>query len=324
MEGQRGRRTSRKSGRRSIRKLLEAVCEEVATEAEFLELQGILLLNDGRALEKYVGRLRLCADLYGVVEDGTLYKRYLDQNVVREEINCDACQPVQQLVPAVHRWRLADVRSLLLPVVSLAALVLLLSSLWNRPSDKDAGQSNSKATSLAVTPVVAYMTSTNGCDWSGATPWLRAVGNSVQVGDEIALNEGIAEFRLQNGVFLSIEGPAGLVFTSPNSLVLQYGKLTAHVPWPNREYRVLAGACRIEAADAEFGVWVMGGRSDIHVFAGEVLASNCWLARAATNPALWRGAILPSVQQGDHFAGPLCFRRESEQQCVEGGACGRG
>jgi hypothetical protein len=123
-------------------------------------------------------------------------------------------------------------------------------------------------------PAVAYMTSTNGCDWRGATPWLHAAGNSVQVGDEIALNEGIAEFRLETGVYLSLEGPAGMVLTSPNSLVLQYGKITAQVPWPNRDYRILAGSCRIETGDAEFGVWVTGGRTDIHVFSGEVLASN--------------------------------------------------
>jgi hypothetical protein len=128
--------------------------------------------------------------------------------------------------------------------------------------------------SPSAMPAVAYMTSTNGCDWSGAAPWVRAAGNSVQVGDEIALNGGIAEFRLETGVYLSVEGPAGLVLTSPNSLVLQYGKITAQVPWPNRDYRILAGACRLETADGEFGVWVTGGRTDIHVFSGEVIASN--------------------------------------------------
>ena len=130
----------------------------------------------------------------------------------------------------------------------------------------------------APTPAVAYMTSTTGCDWNGAAPWLRAADNSVQVGDEIALNEGIAEFRLADGVYISVEGPAGLVLTSPGSLVLQYGKITVRVPWANRKYRILAGSCRVETSDAEFGVWVTGGRTDIHVFSGDVLASNALMS----------------------------------------------
>ena len=276
-----------------LERLLEAVCEEVATEAEFLELQSILR-DDSQALEKYVGRLRLCADLYGVVEDGALYNQYLDKHVVRGEANCDACQPARAVSATARGWRLTDSRSLLLLAASLAVLSLLIPSMQSWLNSKGVSQASATAKPLAVTPVVAYMTSTNGCDWSGATPWLRAAGNSVQVGDEIALNEGIAEFRLQNGVFLSIEGPAGLVFASPNSLVLQYGKLTAHVPWPNREYRVLAGACRIEAADAEFGVWVMGGRTDIHVFAGEVLASNALVSAGGDEPRA--PALVPSYR----------------------------
>ena len=139
-------------------------------------------------------------------------------------------------------------------------------------------QPGSPKMASSTMPAVAYMTSTTGCDWNGAAPWLRAVGNSVQVGDEIALNEGIAEFRLADGVYISVEGPAGLVLTSPGSLVLQYGKITVRVPWANRKYRILAGACRLETSDAEFGVWVTGGRTDIHVFSGDVLASNALMS----------------------------------------------
>jgi hypothetical protein len=39
----------------------------------------------------------------------------------------------------------------------------------------------------------------------------------------------------------------------------------------------LAGACRLSAADAEFGVCVTGGRVDMHVFSGEVQATNALL-----------------------------------------------
>ena len=257
--------------------LLEAVCEEVATEAEFLELQAILR-EDGQALEKYVSRLRLCADLYSVVEDGTLYEQYLDQNlrITAAEVTPGERQLSSTMNASRRRWPLVDRRALFVLAVSLSALLLFVPSMRNwLASNGWQSPFGTPKISSSATPTVAYMTSTNGCDWSGAAPWLRAAGNRVQVGDEIALNEGIAEFRLENGVYLSVEGPAGLVLTSPNSLVLQYGKITTQVPWPKGDYRILAGACRIETADAEFGVWVIGGRTDIHVFSGEVLASNC-------------------------------------------------
>jgi hypothetical protein len=124
-----------------------------------------------------------------------------------------------------------------------------------------------------VTPA-AYLTSITGADWGGRSSRLQSVGNSVGLGEEVALLEGIAEFRLSNGVYLSVEGPAGLVLNSPESLVLQHGKITVHIPWSAPEFQILAGTCRLNATDAEVGVVVTGDRVDTHVFSGEVLATN--------------------------------------------------
>jgi hypothetical protein len=133
--------------------------------------------------------------------------------------------------------------------------------------------------SLAVP--AAFLTSNTGCAWGAESLQLHSVGSTVEFGDEISLQQGIAEFRLANGVYFSVEGPAGLVLISPDAMVLQYGKLTTHVPWPVAEFRVSAGACRLAATDAEFGVSVTGGRVDTHVFSGEVTASNALTPKPA-------------------------------------------
>jgi hypothetical protein len=99
------------------------------------------------------------------------------------------------------------------------------------------------------------------------------LGSAVNLGDEITLHEGIAEFRLSSGVSMSIEGPAALVITSPASLVLQHGKVTVHVPWAVADFRMLAGSCRINASEAEFGVRVVGDEISIHAFMGQVIAA---------------------------------------------------
>ena len=121
---------------------------------------------------------------------------------------------------------------------------------------------------------VAFLASANGDSWGKDSPRLQKLGSPVNVGDEVTLQEGIAEFRLSNGVYVSIEGPAGLVLNSPNSAVLQYGKMTSHVPNSAGDFKVLAGASRLTACGAEFGVHLSGGEVGIHVFSGEVLAVN--------------------------------------------------
>jgi hypothetical protein len=118
----------------------------------------------------------------------------------------------------------------------------------------------------------AYLTLANGCDWGGGAAEFLAVGKSIEMGDEITLYEGIAEFRLASGVALSIEGPTTLVMASVNSLFLQHGRVTAYVPWAASDFRLVTSACRLTASDAEFGVDAKGGEVSIHAFSGEVLA----------------------------------------------------
>jgi hypothetical protein len=121
---------------------------------------------------------------------------------------------------------------------------------------------------------VAYLVSANGCEWGSRTAQAPFIGSSLGAGDEITLNEGIAEFRLENGVLLSIEGPASMVLASPSSMRLEYGKLTANVRWSPNDVQVHAGALCITASDAEFGLCREDDKIEVHVFTGEVRAES--------------------------------------------------
>ena len=125
-----------------------------------------------------------------------------------------------------------------------------------------------------ATQPAAYLMSANGCNWGRSGPAVWNVGHSVQAGDEVALNEGVAEFRLASGAYLGAEGPASLLLASPSTLVLQYGKLTSHVPWGSNELKIVAAGCRIIARDAEFGLSYSNNKLDIHVFSGQVTADS--------------------------------------------------
>ena len=121
---------------------------------------------------------------------------------------------------------------------------------------------------------VAYLAAANGCGWGAGASQTRAIGSGVRLGDEVMLREGIADFRLANGVSLSVEGPATFVLTSADSLFLQQGKLTAHVPWKAADFRLAAGPYPLTSRDAEFGVQVRGGNTKVHVFSGEVICAS--------------------------------------------------
>lgn len=197
---------------------------------------------------------------------------------------------------AIGSWLGSSTR--LVPFLSGSALAGAIALLLMQAGYFVPGPPDATSFSSSGLPPAAYITSTNGCNWSGTTPSLRAAGNGIQVGDEIALQEGIAEFRTANGAYISVEGPADFVLTSADSLVLQYGKVTTQVPWSMREFRVMAGGCRLTTSEAEFGVCVAGARIDTHVFAGEVLATN---AQIISHGAVQEDAPTSPASSGDAF-----------------------
>ena len=156
--------------------------------------------------------------------------------------------------------------------------VLLLALAVDHFRTRSSGGSRSIALSGAPregsSPAVAFLAVANGCAWGASASSSHSLGSGVRQGEEIALQEGIAEFRLASGVYLSVEGPAALVVTSPSSFVLQYGKLTANVPWTVSDFRAVASMCRITACDAEFGISLGDGKTEIDVFSGEVLTES--------------------------------------------------
>ncbi|WP_425399875.1 LamG-like jellyroll fold domain-containing protein [Aeoliella sp.] len=117
-------------------------------------------------------------------------------------------------------------------------------------------------------PPVAYLASSNGCEWAGMQ---RSVANHMRIveqGQELVLLEGIAEFRLASGVSLSVEGPATLVLNSPTDLHLEYGHLTFLVPWVVTDFKVQAAGLVVSACDAECGVNVSSEEISVHCFSG--------------------------------------------------------
>lgn len=162
-------------------------------------------------------------------------------------------------------------------------------------------QINIAAVPMEPRPSIAQLTMASGCSWGGNSPQFTGLDSPVRLGDEIALHEGIAEFRLSSGVSLSIEGPAALVLTSPTSLVMQHGRATIYVPGTVEDFRLVTSACRMTGRQTEFGVLISGGDVDVHAFAGQVLASP------ALGDEQFEGDVAPHAREEDVMAGSTFY-----------------
>jgi Concanavalin A-like lectin/glucanases superfamily len=120
---------------------------------------------------------------------------------------------------------------------------------------------------------VAYLTSSMGCNWGNGSFDPQSKGDAIRNGEEVTLLEGLAQLRFESGVTLDVEGPASLLLTSRQSLVLQYGKLVVNVPPGVGELKVQLPTCRVTTTDGEFGIRAAGGDVDLHVFSGDATAA---------------------------------------------------
>jgi hypothetical protein len=168
------------------------------------------------------------------------------------------------------------------PALVLGAIILASAfcyEFWLRPQAVKLFRGETAVSQIEVAPHenpaaahVAQLTYTSGCTWGVSSGEMPALNSQVRLGDEVVLHEGIAEFRLSSGVSINVEGPSALVITSPTSFILQHGTTTVFVPAGVTDFRLTAASCRLTASAAEFGVQVTGGKVDVHVFSGAILA----------------------------------------------------
>jgi hypothetical protein len=264
--------------------LFDAACDGQISEADVERLQSLLDSPEHRQL--YVDYCRMHADLHFRVRADRANHRGL--TVAMDAAVASAPAPVPMLDESIilaaasqpSNWFGPSWRSVAFFCLGCLLSVAVL-GWWQSFS---APRRDQVATTQAspIAEAVAYLTVDNGVVWGGNRPAIRSVGSTVQLGDEIVLTEGIAEFRLASGVALGIEGPASLFLISPSKLVLQYGKLTAHVPWRSEDFNVVTPGCQMIVRDAEFGVSLKGNKLDIHTFSGEVAAASAIVSGKAS------------------------------------------
>jgi len=127
---------------------------------------------------------------------------------------------------------------------------------------------------------VAVMTHAVDARWPGDDP--PRAGSILSPG-ELKLAGGLIELEFYNGVQLLVEGPADMEIRSVASVFCREGKLRTHVPPHATGFSVLTPKFELVDLGTDFAVDVASdGRSDVHVFEGEV---ELYLADGSRKPS---------------------------------------
>jgi hypothetical protein len=116
---------------------------------------------------------------------------------------------------------------------------------------------------------LATIAEARGARWENSS-LPTAPGSKLHAG-RLHLSEGIAKIVFRSGAEVSLEGPAELELTGPNTCFLHGGALVAHVPESARGFAVGMANARLIDHGTDFGMSTDAtGRAQVQVLNGEV------------------------------------------------------
>lgn len=159
------------------------------------------------------------------------------------------------------------------------------------------------------------------------TVWLHETGiadGALLPAGPLKLASGIAQIELFSGVSLVVEGAANFEVISPMEMIVSSGRVRARVPEAAHGFRIHSPDGQIVDLGTEFALNVAGGRSELHVFDGEVEwhPSDASMQHLAQGEALgWKDATghtgISADQSGfigvDEFTARLASSREDRR-----------
>lgn len=232
-----------------------AVCHGSATDAEVRALNE-LLRNNAPARDEYLLRVELHTRL---ASDRDLFSKA--DNPPSGGNWPELAAGDRQTIHALNGLAAAT-RKRLLPVVALAACLVLTAAgvwtFWFKPAATRNGDTSAAVAMLIRTVDARWELNAGANAGSALSPgWLR-------------LESGLAQVVFYSGARVVIEGPAELQIISASEAVCPIGRLLAEVPQPARGFRLKTDHVNVVDLGTAFGVDATRGRTEVHVFKGEV------------------------------------------------------
>jgi hypothetical protein len=220
-------------------------------------------------------------------QPSTLLKRALNKSTVQEPRDGKLVRRIVHLTRS-HMGMLA--------ALTAAAGVIAFWTL-RRPSQPDmAEQGTAQVTAAQVaapdqkkpSPAVATLTQVVDGVWADGAPMLHH-GQQLEVGTQVALASGMVKVTYDCGAEVVLEGPCDFWLHSPMVGYLNSGRITANVPRRAFTFAILSPHVDMVDLGTSFGVDIgANGRTELHVFEGEVLCSepnrDAAAGRARTSP----------------------------------------
>lgn len=247
--------------RDELRSLLDALAEEAITPDQTARLEELVLARP-EAEAFYVQYMGLVADLsrhFAAVPPPT-------ERTIREKV--EAVPPMAEPIrPAARRlW----VRPWMGGLAVVAGSVLVAIGLWPRPIVIPPPRSSPAAERTDET--VAVLLQTTQAEWEDTGMPTRP-GSPLPPG-RLVLKSGHAHLEFYNGATVILEGPAELRLVSRMEAFCARGKLRATVPPQAHGFTIGSPSMDLIDRGTEFGLAVGGGKTDLHVFQGQVDVYN--------------------------------------------------
>jgi hypothetical protein len=249
-----------------LHKYLEG--ETDATEVKELER---LLLSDDSLVERASEQSLLHRQVFELLTEQRLHEimdtfagsgRAVPQSL--RTAASDSQTPAKSTRSA-HVWQLVG-------LVSLAASALLALALWQRPPS-DLPIETEVADSTDNETIAATLTQLASAEWQPGAQQYQ-YGAPLPSGSRIKLAAGMAKVTFECGAEVMLEGPCDFLIRDEMVGILSKGKIAANVPRRAFAFAILSPGVDFVDLGTSFGISVDdSGKSELHVFEGEVLYS---------------------------------------------------
>lgn len=246
---------------RELLELFGALCNDALSETEHERL-CVMLTKDPRARQDYYEYLEIHAKLgeWAGAESHSQplaqFKRELDRRLPNLKPTDD-----KPTISLMQLWVAVAATALIAFFVGQAQTV--------DPSSNLSGKVAKNPSGLTRATYIATLSRSADCVWEeDHKP--RFDGQRL-LSQELRLKRGIAEFRLETGVLLVMEGPATMTIDSSRSATLQQGRVVLHGDEMAEEFALHTPHAVLFDEGTEYGASVDPARStEVHVFEGRV------------------------------------------------------
>lgn len=253
--------------KQKLLRVLGDLCNsQLATEDEPW-LQALLAESaPARAIYLDYMELDACLDAEGVTpshESVHQLPQNLGRKVIEPARRSNAVSSSSQMLPS---WAVA---------AALAGIALFSSATTVGLISYFNGSEQSET--VASSQVVARITGTQNSLWrhdaKHAAGEPIGYGSELVAGQELELQEGLAEITFNDGATVLLESPARFVVKAPHTVWLEEGRMAAVVPAQSQNFHVYTRNLDIFDVGTEFGLLArQSGAAELHVFNGAAKA----------------------------------------------------